>query len=664
MNKKAAQNRIAELVNELNFHSIKYYVEDSPQISDYDYDMLMRELKELEKAYPELILPQSPTQRVGDKPLSDFEPVHHEVPLKSLQDVFSYAELEEFDERVRKSTDNPEYVVELKIDGLSVALEYRKGVFYRGATRGNGVDGEDVTLNLKTIQNIPLNLTSPVDIIVRGEVFMPRASFDKLNLQREQSGEPLFANPRNAAAGSLRQLDSSVTAKRNLDIFIFNIQKFDIKSAAGVISSHSQSLDYLKSLGFKVSPFYNVFHSVSEAFAEIERFDKIRNTLGFDIDGAVVKVNDLALRDKLGETVKFPRWAAAYKYPPEQKATKLTDIVINVGRTGVLTPNAVLEPVSLSGTTVSKATLHNQNFIRDMGIMINDTVIVQKAGEIIPEVVRVDTDKRDGSEREFVMPDKCPVCGALVVTDESGIAVRCPNRMCEAQIFRKIVHFASKDAMDIEGLGPAIVQQLIDSLLLKDVADLYTLTQEQLTQLEGFAEVSAKNTVNAIEKSKSAGLDRVIFALGIRNIGQKAAKLLAKHFKSIDNLIAASADEIVEINDFGEISAKSVVNYFADDTNIELVEKLRRCGVAMEFSENIEDLRFEGKTFVLSGGLDSMPRSRAEEIIEAFGGKTSSSVSSKTSYLLLGDKPGSKLEKARKLGVEIIDEQQFLEMIK
>ncbi len=664
MNKKAAQNRIAELVNELNFHSIKYYVEDSPQISDYDYDMLMRELKELEKAYPELILPQSPTQRVGDKPLSDFEPVHHEVPLKSLQDVFSYAELEEFDERVRKSTDNPEYVVELKIDGLSVALEYRKGVFYRGATRGNGVDGEDVTLNLKTIQSIPLNLTSPVDIIVRGEVFMPRASFDKLNLQREQSGEPLFANPRNAAAGSLRQLDSSVTAKRNLDIFIFNIQKFDVKSAVGVISSHSQSLDYLKSLGFKVSPFYNVFHSVSEAFAEIERFDKIRNTLGFDIDGAVVKVNDLALRDKLGETVKFPRWAAAYKYPPEQKATKLTDIVINVGRTGVLTPNAVLEPVSLSGTTVSKATLHNQNFIRDMGIMINDTVIVQKAGEIIPEVVRVDTDKRDGSEREFVMPDKCPVCGALVVTDESGIAVRCPNRMCEAQIFRKIVHFASKDAMDIEGLGPAIVQQLIDSLLLKDVADLYTLTQEQLTQLEGFAEVSAKNTVNAIEKSKSAGLDRVIFALGIRNIGQKAAKLLAKHFKSIDNLIAASADEIVKINDFGEISAKSVVNYFADDTNIELVEKLRRCGVAMEFSENIEDLRFEGKTFVLSGGLDSMPRSRAEEIIEAFGGKTSSSVSSKTSYLLLGDKPGSKLEKARKLGVEIIDEQQFLEMIK
>ena len=664
MNKKAAQNRIAELVNELNFHSIKYYVEDSPQISDYDYDMLMRELKELEKAYPELILPQSPTQRVGDKPLSDFEPVHHEVPLKSLQDVFSYAELEEFDERVRKSTDNPEYVVELKIDGLSVALEYRKGVFYRGATRGNGVDGEDVTLNLKTIQSIPLNLTSPVDIIVRGEVFMPRASFDKLNLQREQSGEPLFANPRNAAAGSLRQLDSSVTAKRNLDIFIFNIQKFDVKSAAGVISSHSQSLDYLKSLGFKVSPFYNVFHSVSEAFAEIERFDKIRNTLGFDIDGAVVKVNDLALRDKLGETVKFPRWAAAYKYPPEQKATKLTDIVINVGRTGVLTPNAVLEPVSLSGTTVSKATLHNQNFIRDMGIMINDTVIVQKAGEIIPEVVRVDTDKRDGSEREFVMPDKCPVCGALVVTDESGIAVRCPNRMCEAQIFRKIVHFASKDAMDIEGLGHAIVQQLIDSLLLKDVADLYTLTQEQLTQLEGFAEVSAKNTVNAIEKSKSAGLDRVIFALGIRNIGQKAAKLLAKHFKSIDNLIAASADEIVEINDFGEISAKSVVDYFADDTNIELVEKLRRCGVAMEFSENIEDLRFEGKTFVLSGGLDSMTRSRAEEIIEAFGGKTSSSVSSKTSYLLLGDKPGSKLEKARKLGVEIIDEQQFLEMIK
>ena len=662
MNKKAAQNRIAELVKELNFHSLKYYVEDSPQISDYDYDMLMRELKELEEANPELILPHSPTQRVGDKPLSEFEPVHHKVPLKSLQDVFSYAELEEFDARVRKVTNNPEYVVELKIDGLSVALEYRKGIFYRGATRGNGVDGEDVTLNLKTIQSIPLYLTSPVDIIVRGEVFMPRDSFDKLNLRRESSGEPLFANPRNAAAGSLRQLDSSVTAKRNLDIFIFNIQKLDAEFGDDVILSHSQSLDFLKSLGFKVSPFYNVFHSVSEAFAEIERFDKIRNTLGFDIDGAVVKVNDLDLRERLGETVKFPRWAAAYKYPPEQKATKLTDIVINVGRTGVLTPNAVLEPVSLSGTTVSKATLHNQNFIRDMGIMINDTVIVQKAGEIIPEVVRVDADKRNGSERKFVMPDKCPVCGALVVTDESGIAVRCPNRMCEAQIFRKIVHFASKDAMDIEGLGPAIVQQLIDCSLLKDVADLYTLTQEQLTQLEGFAEVSAKNTVSAIENSKSAGLERVIFALGIRNIGQKASKLLAKHFKSIDNLIMASTDEIAEIDDFGEISARSVADYFADRTNIELVEKLRKYGVVMEFSENIEDLRFEGKTFVLSGGLDSMTRSRAEEIIESFGGKTSSSVSSKTSYLLLGDKPGSKLEKARKLGVEIIDEQQFLKM--
>ena len=662
MNKKIAQNRIEELVKELNFHSLKYYVEDSPQISDYDYDMLMRELKELEEAYPELILPYSPTQRVGDKPLSEFKSVHHRVPLKSLQDVFSYAELEEFDARVRKVTNNPEYVVELKIDGLSVALEYRKGIFYRGATRGNGVDGEDVTLNLKTIQSIPLNLTSPVDIIVRGEVFMSRDSFDKLNLQRESSGEPLFANPRNAAAGSLRQLDSSVTAKRNLDIFIFNIQKLDTESGGDVILSHSQSLDFLKYLGFKVSPFYNVFHSISAAFAEIEHFDKIRNTLGFDIDGAVVKVNDLDLRERLGETVKFPRWAAAYKYPPEQKATKLTDIVINVGRTGVLTPNAVLEPVSLSGTTVSKATLHNQNFIREMGIMINDTVIVQKAGEIIPEVVRVDADKRNGSERKFVMPDKCPVCGALVVTDESGIAVRCPNRMCEAQIFRKIVHFASKDAMDIEGLGPAIVQQLIDSSLLKDVADLYTLTQEQLTQLEGFADVSAKNTVSAIEKSKSAGLERVIFALGIRNIGQKASKLLAKHFKSIDNLIMASTEEIAEIDDFGEISARSVADYFADRTNIELVEKLRQYGVAMKFSENIEDLRFEGKTFVLSGGLDSMTRSRAEEIIETFGGKTSSSVSSKTSYLLLGDKPGSKLEKARKLGVEIIDEQQFLKM--
>lgn len=660
MNRQIADKKINELVEKLNFHSQKYYVDDDPQISDYEYDMMMRELKSLEAEYPDLVLPQSPTQRVGDRPLSEFEAVHHAVPLKSLQDVFSYSELEEFDSRVRKIDDDPEYAVELKIDGLSVAVEYRNGLLYRGATRGNGIDGEDVTQNIKTIQSLPLKLSKDVDITVRGEVFMSRKSFKRLNSLREKNGEPLFANPRNAAAGSLRQLDSGITAKRNLDIFIFNIQKFD-----GIdFKTHSDSLDFLKTLGFKVSPYYNKFCTVSEIFAEIERFDKIRDELDFDIDGAVVKVNSLSLREKLGETVKFPKWAAAYKYPPEQKATKLTDIIINVGRTGVLTPNAVLEPVNLSGTMVSRATLHNQNFIRDMGICINDTVVVQKAGEIIPEVVRVDTSRRDGSQREFVMPSRCPVCNTKVVTDESGIAVRCPNRLCEAQIFRKIVHFVSKEAMDIDGLGPAIVQQLIDASLVKDVSDLYVLKKEQLSELDGFADVSAQNTVDAVEASKSAGLDRVIFALGIRNIGQKASKLLAKRFKNIDALMSASREDISEIEDFGDISANSVIDYFSEQSNIELIEKLKNFGVIMEYSENIQDMRFEGKTFVLSGGLDSMPRTQAAQIIEAFGGKTSSSVSSKTSYLLLGDKPGSKLEKARQLGVKIIDEQQFLEMIK
>lgn len=660
MNKHDAELRINELVEELNYHSIKYYVEDAPQISDYEYDMKMRELKDLEAQYPEFVLAHSPTERVGDVPLSEFEPVHHEVPLKSLQDVFSYSELEDFDRRVRKVQPDPEYVVELKIDGLSVAIEYKNGILTRGATRGNGIDGEDVTLNLKTIQSLPLKLKDNVDLTVRGEVFMPVSSFEKLNQQREENGEPAFANPRNAAAGSLRQLDSAVTAKRNLDIFIFNIQKCENMS----FKTHSDSLDYLKYLGFKVSPFYNKFSDIDKVFSEIERFDNIRAQLGFDIDGAVVKVNDLSVREKLGETVKFPRWAAAYKYPPEQKPTKLLDILINVGRTGVLTPNAVLEPVTLSGTTVSRATLHNQNFIRQMDIRINDTVIVQKAGEIIPEVVRVVTEKRTGSETEFKMPDKCPVCGTAVVTDQSGVAVRCPNRLCGAQIFRKIVHFVSKEAMDIDGLGPSIVQQLIDESLLNDVSDLYLLTADKLMKLEGFAQISANNIVDAINNSKNAGLDRLISALGIRNIGQKAAKLLAARFKNIDALISASKQDIVSIEDFGEISAESVVDYFSDEDNLELIKKLKQYDVCMQYSQKIEDLRFKGLTFVLSGGLDTMTRTEATQLIESFGGKTSSSVSSKTSYLILGDKPGSKLEKAEKLGIEIIDEQRFVEMLK
>ncbi len=631
-----------------------------PETSDYEYDMMLRQLKELEIQYPQFRLEYSPTQRVGGYALDKFDTVHHTVPLKSLQDAFSYAELEDFDSRVRRFTNEPSYVVELKIDGLSVALEYKNGIFVKGATRGDGVDGEDVTENIKTISSVPLKLSQPVNIIVRGEVFMPQKSFDALNADRQEKGEQLFANPRNAAAGSLRQLESAVTAMRGLDIFVFNIQKFDEKD----FETHTQSLDYLKSLGFKVSPYYNKFSSISSAFSEIERFDKIRNELGFDIDGAVIKVDNLEMRKRMGETTKFPRWAVAYKYPPEQKSTKLKEILINVGRTGVLTPNAVFDPVHLAGTVVSRATLHNRCFIKDLDIKIGDTIIVQKAGDIIPEVVRVDKTKRDGSEVDFVMPKKCPECNTDVIVDESGIMVRCPNPMCDAQIFRRIVHYVSKDAMDIEGLGPAVISQLIDEEIISDASDLYYLKAEDIINLEGFAQISANKLITSIEKSKIAGLDRVIYALGIKNIGQKASKLLAKRFKNIDNIISASIEEIVEIEDFGEISAMSVVNYFSNYSNIQLVDRLRHAGVVTEYTDDFTDNRFEGKTFVLSGGLDTLSRAEASEIIERFGGKTSSSVSAKTSYLLLGDKPGSKAQKAMQLNIPIIEETEFLDMIK
>lgn len=654
------KKEITELTDLLLYHSIKYYVEDSPEISDYEYDMLLRKLKKLEEEYPQFKLDYSPTQRVGGEVLSQFETVHHEVPLKSLQDVFSFGELLEFDERVRKEVSDPEYAVELKIDGLSIALEYRNGILFNGVTRGNGIDGEDVTANIKTISSIPLKLTLPINITVRGEVYMPRNVFNELNKLREKNGEQLFANPRNAAAGSLRQLDSSIAANRKLDVFIFNIQKCDGYS----FKTHSESLDFLKKLGFKVSPYYNVFSTITAVFNEIERFDKIRDELDFDIDGAVVKVNSLTQREEIGETTKFPKWAAAYKYPPEQKETKLTDIIINVGRTGVLTPNAVFEPVQLAGTRVSRATLHNRSFIKDLDIRINDTVVVQKAGEIIPEIVRVNKEKRDGTQIEFIMPTKCPVCDSEVVADESGIMVRCPNPDCDAKIYRQIVHFVSKEAMDIEGLGPSVVLQLIENGLIKDVSDLYSLSADMLLNLEGFASASSVKLVESINASKSAGLDRVINALGIKNIGQKASKQLAKQFNNIDNLISATVEEITQIDDFGDISANCVVEYFSNFHNIEIINKLKSFGVDMTYQNEAVDDRFFGKTFVLSGGLDSMSRTEASEIIEKFGGKTSSSVSAKTSYLLLGDKPGSKLDKAQKLGVPVIDEQQFLQMIK
>ena len=660
MNNTHIQNEIKELTDLLNKYSKQYYVYDNPEVTDYEYDMLMRKLKSLEEQYPEFRLDYSPTVRVGGEALSSFDSVEHQVPLKSLQDVFSYSELEDFDNRVKKVVDNPEYVVELKIDGLSVALEYQNGILVRGATRGDGITGEDVTSNIKTIKSIPLKLSKPVDIIVRGEVYMPKKSFNKLNEQRKKDSLQLFANPRNAAAGSLRQLESSVTASRNLDIFIFNIQKYDDKT----FLNHSESLDFLKELGFKVSPYYNNYKSISAAFNEIERFDKIRGELDFDIDGAVVKVDNLTHREMLGETTKFPRWAAAYKYPPEQKPTVLRDIIINVGRTGVLTPNAVFDPVILAGTTVSRATLHNRCFIKDLDIRINDTVIVQKAGDIIPEIVRVDKSKRDGTQTQFVMPEHCPECNTPVAIDESGIMVRCPNPDCDAKIYRKIVHFVSKEAMDIEGLGPSVANQLIENNLVEDAGDLYYLKPEDLLSLEGFAEVSALKLVNSIENSKQLGLDRVLNALGIKNIGQKASKSLAKRFCDIDSIISADVSDIAEIEDFGLISAASVKEYFEYPPNINLIEKLKKANVKLTFDNNVVDNRFEGFTFVLSGGLETLSRTEAGEIIEKLGGKTSSSVSSKTTYLLLGDKPGSKLDKANSLGIPVIDEQQFLQMIK
>ncbi len=659
MTAEHAKKEIGLLTQQLNEHIYRYYVEDAPTISDYEYDMLMRKLAALEEEFPELRSSVSPTQRVGGAVAERFEPFRHEVPLLSLQDAFSYDELVAFDERVKKLCPDAGYVVELKIDGLSVALTYENGIFVRGATRGDGQVGEDVTDNLKTVGSIPMVLNEPVNIVVRGEVYMPRKSFERLNEQCLQKGKKTFANPRNAAAGSLRQLDSKITAERRLDIFIFNIQQMDGEMPEG----HAASLDYLKKLGFKVSPYYSLFTDITEAFAEVERFNAIREELGFDIDGAVLKVDRFADRALLGETVKVPRWAIAYKYPPEQKPTLLKGITIQVGRTGVLTPNAELEPVQLAGTTVSRATLHNQNYIRDLDIRVGDTVIVQKAGDIIPEVVRVVREKRPADSVPYLMPDACPECGGALIPDESGIALRCGNEECPAKIQRQLEHFASKAAMDIDGLGPAIIEQLLDNNLIERPDDLYRLNKEELSVLEGFGEKSAENLLAALEHSKTASLDRVLYALGIRNIGSKAAKLLADHFGSMDAIMQADADEIADLYDFGATMAENVVAYFAKEENRALVESLRQVGLQMNYEKEEVSDRLAGLTFVLSGGLDSMSRDDAGAAIEKLGGKVSGSVSKKTSYLILGDKPGSKLTKAQALGVPVIEEDEFLRMI-
>ena len=652
------QKNISDLTDLLLYHSNKYYNEDQPEISDYEYDMMMRTLRSLEQQYPQFVRADSPTKRVGGKAQGAFQEVRHEVPLMSLLDAFSFAELEEFEKRISKEISDFQYAVELKIDGLSVALEYRQGIFVRGATRGDGEIGEDVTENLRTVKDIPTILKEPVDIIVRGEVYMPRRAFAELNARRALQELPLFANPRNAAAGSLRQLDRSVTAQRNLSIFVFNVQ-----SGGPELHSHAQSLDYLKSLGFPVSPFYARFDTMMQAFMEVERFATIRDDLDFDIDGAVIKVDDFAHRAVLGQTSKFPKWAIAYKYPPEQKETTLKDIVIQVGRTGVLTPNAILEPVQLAGTTVSRATLNNQNFIKDLDIRIGDRVIVQKAGDIIPEIVRVNRSARNGGEREYSMPQTCPACGQPVYPDENGITIRCENLDCPAQLFRSILHFASKDAMDIEGLGPAVIQQLLEQELITDAADLYKLKFEDLKDLDRFGEKSAENLISAIEKSKSAGLGRLIHALGIRNIGKVAAKTLADAFPSIQQLMTATQEQLLDLEDFGEIMVNSLLSYFAADGNRDKIDRLAAYGVKLTQDIVETNTKFAGISFVLTGALSSMSRSEAGAVIQKLGGKVTSSVSKKTDFVIVGENAGSKELKARELGLKILDEQTFLEMI-
>lgn len=657
------QKRIDELRKLLNEYNHQYYVLDHPTVSDFEYDALMQELIKLEHEEPSLITPDSPTQRIGGKPLEGFQPVTHTVVMESLNDVFSKNELLDFDKRVRNSLQDkvPEYVVEMKIDGLSVSLEYENGVFMRGSTRGDGVVGEDVTNNLKTIRSIPLRLKSDLPYLeVRGEVFMSRDSFLKLNEDREQNELPLFANPRNAAAGSLRQLDSSVTAQRNLDIIVFNIQQI----TGYTLTSHTEGLNFLSTLGFKVSPTYNVFTDTNSAFEKINMIGENRGQYPFEIDGAVIKINSFSQREFLGSTTKAPRWAVAYKYPPEQKETTLLDIIVQVGRTGVLTPNAILQPVKLAGSTVGRATLHNIDNIKEKDIRIGDQIIVQKAGDIIPEVVEALKGKRTGNEQIFDMPKNCPACGSPVIREEGESAHRCIGTNCPAQQLRNIIHFVSRNAMNIDGLGEKVVESLVKEELIQTGADLYYLTKEQLIKIDRMAEKSANNLINAIENSKNAGLDRVIFALGIRHIGSKAASIIAERFRDIDRLIEATEEELAQIPDVGGTMAMSIANFFRMNKAIELIDKLKNAQVNLTYKKTLIDQRFEGKTFVLTGTLPTYKREEASAIIEKFGGKVSSSVSKKTSYVLVGGEAGSKLDKANQLGVPVIDESEFNKLIK
>lgn len=650
---------ILELRKELNQANFEYYVKDDPTMSDYDYDHKLRRLEELEGAHPELITPDSPTQRVGGKALESFTQVTHRVPLESLQDVFDFDELRAFDQRVRGVEPKVSYSVEPKVDGLSVALEYQDGQFVRGATRGDGLVGEDVTENLKTVKSIPLSIPDvPGTLIVRGEVYMPKKVFHALNEEREKRGEALFANPRNAAAGSLRQLDPKIAAQRRLDIAVFNIQWAENED----FHSHTQGINYLADKGFKVIP-HVICSTIEEAVAQVQAIGEGRENYPFDIDGAVIKVDDLAQRQTLGSTAKFPRWAAAYKYPPEVKPSRLTDIVIQVGRTGVLTPKAVLEPVRLAGTTVTNATLHNQDFIAEKDIRIGDTVLVRKAGEIIPEVLSVVMEKRPVDAVPYRFPEVCPECGAPVARDEDGAHIRCTGAECPAQLLRNLAHFASRDAMDIEGLGIAVVENLVKAGLVKTPGDLYFLHKEDVAELERMGKKSAQNLLSAIEKSKSQDLSRLLFAFGIRQVGQKAGKILAQRFGSLDNLQAATVEELTQVDDIGAITAQSIVDWFASPQSQHLIARLKEAGVNMQAEQKGEDQRFAGKTFVLTGTLDRFTRAEATKMIEDRGGKAAGSVSKKTTYVVAGEAAGSKLRKAQELGVPVLTQEEFLALM-
>ena len=665
MNKKQAKERIEELRKQVEYHAKKYYDDDKPEISDFEYDMLMVELRNLEKEYPEFQSEESLTQKVGGHVKEGFKKVTHEVPLQSLQDVFSLEEVEEWVNKIEQRAkeeeiENVKYVVETKIDGLSAALEYKDGKFIRGATRGNGLVGEDVTENLKTLKTIPREIEDKINITVRGEVFISKKDFEQMNQEREENEEELFANARNAAAGSLRQLDSKITAKRPLDIYIFNVQKIEGKE----FNSHFEELEYLNKVGFNVNPVRIYCKTIDEVKEAIKKIGDDRESLTFGIDGAVVKVDDLRFREILGTTAKTPRWAVAYKYPPESKETVLKDIICQVGRTGVITPMAILEPVKVAGSTISKTTLHNEDFIKEKELKIGDTVVIQKAGDVIPEIVEVKKDKRTGKEKNFEMPRICPVCGAPAIREEGEAAIRCTGIECPAKLFRNLVHFVSREAMNIDGLGENIIGQLLDKKLIQNIADIYILKFDDIASLKKNGKKFAQNLVDSIEESKRNDLYRLITALGIRHVGTKASKILAKKYKNIDNLSEAKLEDLSNINDIGPVMANSIVEFFNQSQTKDLIKRLKEAGVnTLAFEEEESDNRFEGKTFVLTGSLEQFTRGEASDIIEKYGGKTSSTVSKKTDYVLAGEAAGSKLSKAQELGIDIITEEQFKQMI-